>query len=43
MVGAERPLDWMGVNAPVSDMMVGTKRGKDAKQTLHPKYINDGK
>jgi hypothetical protein len=32
--GAERPWDWMRVKAPISEMMVGTKRGREAKDTL---------
>jgi hypothetical protein len=35
--GAERPLDCEAVKAPISEMMVGTKRGRLAKQTLQPK------
>jgi hypothetical protein len=35
--GAERPFDWIAVKAPISEMMVGTKRGSEAKQTLQPK------
>jgi hypothetical protein len=32
--GAERPWDWMRVKAPISEMMVGTKSGREAKDTL---------
>ena len=41
--GAERPLDWIALNLPISEMIVGTKRGRDAKQTLQPKYIRGGR
>jgi len=37
--GAERPLDRILVKAPMSLMMVGRKTGRDAKVTLHPKYM----
>ena len=32
--GAERPWDWIRVKVPISEMMVGTKRGREAKDTL---------
>lgn len=32
--GAESPCDWMDVKVPISEMMVGTKSGKDANETL---------
>jgi hypothetical protein len=35
--GALSPLDWIAEKAPISEMMVGTKRGSDAKHTLQPK------
>jgi hypothetical protein len=35
--GADSPFDWIVVKAPICDIMVGTKRGKEAKQTLQPK------
>lgn len=41
--GAERPFDWIEVKRPISEMIVGTKRGSEAKQTLQPKYIRGGR
>ena len=32
--GALRPWLWIVVKEPISEMMVGTKSGRDAKQTL---------
>jgi hypothetical protein len=33
----------MEVKAPISDMIVGTKSGRDAKETLQEKYIIAGR
>jgi hypothetical protein len=32
--GAERPFDWTSENEPISEMIVGTKSGSEAKETL---------
>lgn len=32
--GADRPLDWMSLKLPMLEMMVGTKRGSEANETL---------
>jgi hypothetical protein len=32
--GADSPWDWMRVKVPISAMMVGTNRGREAKETL---------
>lgn len=32
--GADSPLDWIRENEPISEMIVGRKRGRDAKETL---------
>jgi len=40
--GAVRPCDCTVVNSPISEMMVGTKRGREAKPTLTEKYIMAG-
>jgi hypothetical protein len=37
--GAESPFAWIRENEPISAMMVGTKSGREAKETLQPKYI----
>jgi len=37
--GAASPLDWRAVKEPISEIIVGRKRGRDAKETLQPKYI----
>lgn len=41
--GADSPLDVIVVKWPISEMMVGTKSGSDAKDTLYEKYISAGK
>lgn len=40
--GADIPFDWMIVNVPISEMMVGRKRGNEANDTAQPKYMSDG-
>lgn len=39
--GAERPLDWIEVKAPISWMVVGTNNGKDANDTLQLTLISN--
>jgi hypothetical protein len=37
--GADSPWDWMRVKVPISAMMVGTKRGREAKETLLQDFL----
>lgn len=38
--GAVIPLDWISVKLPISETIVGRKRGREAKLTLLQKFIN---
>jgi hypothetical protein len=38
--GAERPFDWTSEKVPISAMIVGTKSGSEAKETLLEVYIS---
>lgn len=40
--GALRPFDWICVNDPIWLMIVGTKSGSEANETLQEKYISAG-
>ena len=40
--GAVRPCDWTVVNSPISEIIVGTNSGREAKPTLTEKYMMAG-